>query len=129
MRVKTHALVRDASRAQWEPMMDQSPSELAEFHIEFRDGDAVLVVAGEVDLSNQNEFLDQLRSLIGAARSTSLVDLSAVTFFGSSGISALLKASRDAEQKGVNLVLASPSPIVRQVLDATDLSSIFEIRD
>jgi anti-anti-sigma factor len=109
--------------------MDQSPSELAEFHIECRNGNAVLVVAGEVDLSNQDEFLDQLRSLNGAAQSTSLVDLSAVTFFGSSGISALLEASRDAKHKCVNLVIAAPSPIVRQVLDATDLSSIFEIRD
>ena len=109
--------------------MDQLPSELAEFHIECRHGKAILVVAGEVDISNEDEFLDQLRNLIGAARSTSLVDLSAVTFFGSSGISALLKASRDAQQKGINLVMAAPSLIVRQVLDATGLSSIFEIRD
>jgi carboxylate-amine ligase len=109
--------------------MSQSRRELADFNIEFRHGEAVLVVAGEVDLSNQDEFLDQLRSLIEAAQSPSFVDLAAVTFFGSSGISALLQANRDAKQKGVNLVMAAPSAIVRQVLDATDLSSIFEIRD
>ena len=57
-----------------------------------------------------------------------IVDLAAVTFFGSSGINALLLANRDAKQKGVVLVIAAPSPIVRQVLDATDLSSVFEIR-
>jgi anti-sigma B factor antagonist len=126
--VKSHALVHDA-KAQWERMMDQPPSELAEFHIECIHGTAVLVVAGEVDLSNQDDFLDQLRSLIESAQSTSLVDLSTVTFFGSSGISALLEAGRDATQRGVDLVLVAPSPIVRQVLDATGLSSIFEIRD
>jgi anti-anti-sigma factor len=109
--------------------MSQSRRELADFNIECRNGEAVLVVAGEVDLSNQDEFLDQLRSLIEAAQSPSVVDLAAVTFFGSSGISALLKANRDAKQKGVVLVIAAPSPVVRQVLDATDLSSIFEIRD
>ena len=109
--------------------MDRSPSELAQFHIECRHGQAVLVVAGEVDLSNQDEFLDQLRNLLAAAQSTLLIDLSAVTFFGSSGISALLESARDAEQQGVNLVIAAPSPIVRQVLDATGLSSTFEIRD
>ena len=109
--------------------MSQSRRVLADFNIEFRHGEAVLVVAGEVDLSNQGEFLDQLRSLIEAAHSPSVVDLAAVTFFGSSGISALLQANRDAKRKGVNLVMAAPSPIVRQVLDATDLSSIFEIRD
>ena len=109
--------------------MSQSWRELADYNIECRHGEAVLVVAGEVDLSNRDEFLDQLRRLIEAAQSPSLVDLAAVSFFGSSGISALLQANREAKQKGVVLVIATPSPIVRQVLDATDLSSIFEIRD
>ena len=109
--------------------MSQSRRELADFNIECRHGEAVLVVAGEVDLSNQDEFLDQLRRLIEAAQSRALVDLAALTFFGSGGISALLQAHREAKQKGVVLVMAAPSPIVRQVLDVTDLSSIFEIRD
>ena len=109
--------------------MSQSRRELADFNIECRHGEAALVVAGEVDISNQDEFLDQLRRLIEAGQTPSLVDLAAVTFFGSSGIRALLQANREAKQKGVVLVMAAPSLIVRQVLDATDLSSIFEIRD
>ena len=109
--------------------MTQFRLDLADFDLEVRDGEPVLVVAGELDLSNEDEFLDRLRELVEAAQSPAVVDLSGVSFVGASAMNALVHANRDANQRDVTLVLAAPSPHVRQVLDVTDLSSVLEIRD
>ena len=109
--------------------MTHPPLDLADFTLEVRESEPVLVVAGELDLANEDEFLDQLRSLVAAAHSPAVVDLSGVSFLGSSAIGALVKVNHEADERGATLVLAAPSPFVRKVLDLTDLSSVFEFRD
>ena len=109
--------------------MTQPPPDLADFTLEVHESEPVLVVAGELDLANKDEFLDQLRGLVAAAHSPAVVDLSGVSFLGSSAISALVKVNHEATERGVTLVLAAPSSFVRKVLDLTDLSSVFELRD
>jgi anti-anti-sigma factor len=50
---------------------------------------------------------------------TVLVDLSAVTFLDSSGISVLLKGRRVADERAVNYRVVGADGIVRKVLDLT----------
>src|SRR4051812_16226385 len=57
-----------------------------------RDGRATLVVAGEIDLVTAPFLRDELAAVIGDAGSTTVVDLSGVTFIDSSGLGALIDA-------------------------------------
>lgn len=117
------------ARALDEPSATTANGEQVRFRREERHGEATLIVRGEIDISVADRFQEQLHELIEAAHSPAVIDLSALSFVDSSGLSALMSARKHAERKGVKLVLLAPSPFVRKVLDVTDLSSVFEVRD
>ena len=73
-------------------------------------------------------FADRLAELIRDARSPAIVDLSGVTFFDSSGINVLVRASASAEAAGVDLILQAPSRQVVTVLNLTGLGDHFQTR-
>jgi len=100
----------------------------ADFERGRREGEALLSVAGEIDLATAEAFRDQLRRLIAEAHSPALVDLSGVTFMDSSGVDALASARRRAGDAGVELILVAPSPPVRRVLELTALWDHFAVR-
>ena len=86
--------------------------------------DPVLVVDGELDVATARAFFSELVGLIRNAGSTVYLDLTAVTFFDSHAISALIRARKIAEVRAVNLVVA-PSPFVTQILRRAGLSDQF----
>jgi len=104
-------------------------SGLASFERTDRDGERTLVVEGEVDLAEREEFGRQLSRLLAETHSPGFVDLSGVTFMDSSGISEIVEAQRRADHDGVELVLLAPSPPVRRVLDVTGVSGLVPVRD
>ena len=53
------------------------------------------------------------------------VDLSAVTFFGSAAVAALVKARLLVVEEGASLVVRRPSPIAARVLAITGLETTF----
>ena len=65
------------------------------------------------------ERLEHLRLLV--------LDLSDVQQLDAGGLGALLLLRRWALQRSVQMKLVDPSPIVRRVLEATRLNSVFEI--
>lgn len=95
-----------------------------------RDGVAVLVISGEVDIATVPRFREQLYGLVADGRSRIIVDLSGVAFLDSAGIAVLigarrrLRATADGE-----LRLACPATPVRRLLEATGLTAIFDIFD
>ena len=91
------------------------------------DGEALLLVSGEIDIATANAFRDQLRKLIAEANSPALVDLSGVTFMDSSGVDALAGARRRAAEEGVELVLVEPSSPVRMVLEVSGMWTLFQV--
>jgi anti-sigma B factor antagonist len=91
------------------------------------DGRPVLSVSGEIDLAIAGRFAEELESLVGANGSSAVVDLSAVEFIDSSGIRELLKAKSTAETAGGDLVLLSPSPACRRVLEISGVWSNFTV--
>jgi anti-sigma B factor antagonist len=99
------------------------------FRHQIRDGDVALVVAGEIDLSNADSFDAQLQRLLNAAHSPAYVDLSGVSFFDSTGLGALVRASARAAQLDVSLRLVKPSPRVRRVFAITGVTDHFDILD
>jgi anti-sigma B factor antagonist len=90
-------------------------------------GRRVAAVAGEVDLATANALYVFLANCIYGAASPSdlVVDLSAVTFMGASGLTVLVRADGLARDLGVRLRLGAASECVTRVLQVTGLSARF----
>ena len=91
------------------------------------DGRPVLAVSGEIDLAVAGRFAEELEALVGTDRGGGVVDLSAVEFIDSSGIRELLKAKSAAQTTGGDLLLLSPSPACRRVLEVSGVWSNFTV--
>jgi len=90
-------------------------------------GSARLSVAGEIDLTNVDVFDAALRALLSDS-SRAVLDLRAVTHFGSTAIGALVGAHRLADEREVAMLIR-PSRIVRRVLEVTSLDATFALSD
>ena len=86
-----------------------------------------LVVRGEIDLAVVDELGDAAAKLIGDAHARGVLDLTAVPFFGSTGVRALITAQELARSCGVDLVVEA-SDVVRRLLEITDLTDEFDLR-
>jgi anti-sigma B factor antagonist len=91
------------------------------------DGRPVLSVSGEIDLAIAGRFAEELESLVAGNGGSGVVDLSAVDFIDSSGIRELLKAQSAAQSAGGDLLLLSPSPACRRVLEISGVWSNFTV--
>jgi anti-anti-sigma factor len=86
-----------------------------------------LVVTGEIDLAVAGTFASAVKDLLGSNGSSAVIDLTAVTFFNSTGIRVLCDAAETARRNGVTLVV-EPSDHVRRTLDLTGLTETFDLR-
>jgi|SRR6476469_4812275 len=98
------------------------PGEMARFVREDSDAATCLVVTGEVDLANIDEFNEQLTRLVDDAHSPAILDLRQLAFFDSTALNAVVRAHRRAEAQGVRLFVW-PSPMARRVINITGLES------
>ncbi len=84
-------------------------------------------IEGRITIANSGEMR---RKLLGALRPKPkllTVDLSAVSFFDSSGIATLLEAVRIARQQGTEFVLTGVQGQPRELFNAAQLARLFEI--
>jgi anti-anti-sigma factor len=102
--------------------------EIVSFRREDRPEGVCLVVVGEIDLADISAFHDASYALVEDASSAAIIDLGRVTFFNSSGISALIAAQQRANHCRVRLIIEA-SPNVRRVLEVTGLTHTFELCD
>lgn len=86
------------------------------------DGLGRVSVAGELDIDTAEQFMDGVRSVWTDGTRPVTVDVSAVTFMDSSGLTALL----DLRRSGVDVWLVNVQASMRRVLDLTGLSCLFE---
>ena len=87
-----------------------------------------LRLRGELDIAGADALLEQVESVAGRNGSPNLyVDLAELTFIDSSGIRALIAASRNIRGK---VVLLSPTPSVAKILDIVRVDTLpgLEIR-
>ena len=89
-------------------------------------GEAIVAVAGEVDLATGPE-LEQ--ALVEAARGDSqlVVDLSACTFLSSTGLRALLQAERARGEGSKRIVVVAPDAQIRKVLEIAGVATLFDV--
>jgi anti-sigma B factor antagonist len=92
----------------------------------------VLRVGGEVDISTVGEIKRTYEALIAARRAGQdllVIDLDDVTFFGSTGLAALVDCLHLAQQRAVRLRVAGTSPAVMRPLNGTGLVRCFDWYD
>jgi anti-sigma B factor antagonist len=91
-------------------------------------GTTIVDVVGQIDLDNSPALRKTLlESLRGTDRVA--VNLMAVKYIDSSGIASLLEVLKEARRSKKRFVLFGLTGAVRQVLQLTRLTGIFEIRE
>lgn len=93
-----------------------------------RTGDGVicLAVTGEIDMDTVAQLSDAVRSALSTRPAQVVIDLSAVTFLGSSGLRALLAAQRVAGDHDAALIVQNAHGIVLRVLTISGLLMILD---
>jgi anti-sigma B factor antagonist len=86
-------------------------------------GAQVVVLAGELDSSNAAFLKERVASIPPQPSQRLIFDLTGLRFMDSAGIAVLIGAAVRAS----SVSLHNPSPIIRRVLEATGLSSVFSI--
>ena len=90
------------------------------------DGEAIVTVAGELDLASADQFAFAVADRLSAG--PVLIDLSRLTFMDSAGVRAMNSALRSASQHGHELRVAPEMDAsVVQVLELTGMMGLLRI--
>lgn len=94
--------------------------------------EAVLLQAkGEVDSSTAGNLSAQLAAALQQAGSQAsrllIIDLQAVTYFGSAGLNAVLECHRQGRDAGTSVRLVADHGLVVRPIEVTNLDSVLEL--
>lgn len=103
-----------------------SPGEL-EVIVSLAAGGHEVWLRGELDMATAPELRDELGQLASEDPAPVTIDLSDLTFIDSTGLSVLVGALKLLRQQGGDMVLRSPGPGTRKVLEITGLTEVFTI--
>ena len=92
-------------------------------------GYAVVELDGDLDLATASRLRRALLDVVGDGDSPIAVDIRAMTFMDSSGLSVLLGAHRRAKEAERELVLVAPSHQVREILRLTQADAVISVKD
>jgi anti-sigma B factor antagonist len=91
------------------------------------EGDALLFLAGEVDLSHVDALWRAASSALATTPRRLVLDVSAVTFLDSAILGVLIRINRAADDLGKGFTLRRPSPLVLRLLRLTGLESLISV--
>jgi anti-sigma B factor antagonist len=95
---------------------------------EFEDGQvAVVTLPAEIDVTNSDEVRERLLAAASQGASVLVADLSQTTFCDSTGITALVRAFRRANENGTKFRLVTTSPAVLRVLEITGVDRLIDV--
>ena len=94
-----------------------------------RDGNIVLRVSGEIDVSAKSLFQRRLADVIVANDDDVVVDLADVSFIDSTCLTVLVQARQQLEAVGRKFLIGRPSPAVTRVLELSGLDALFDNQD
>ncbi|MGS2616774.1 STAS domain-containing protein [Micromonospora sp. LZ34] len=96
--------------------------------IDYLEDVPVVSVAGDIDLDGGDALRAALHSAVEVPGHV-VVDLTRVHLIDSTGLGLLVRAHRDARERGVVLCLAAPSRYIRTVLHTMRLDGLFPVFD
>ena len=88
---------------------------------------AVVALPAEVDVSNVGRIRLDLADVLAQDASAVIIDMSKTTFCDSAGVTALVRAARQANSSGAGLRVAASAPAVTRVLTITGVDRLIEI--
>ena len=86
-----------------------------------------LTWAGQVDMLTGSSLQSHLNKALASRLARLIVDVSQVSFLGSTGLSVLINIQAAATHQGITFQLRGVGPAVARVLQVTKLDSLFEI--
>ncbi|MFD7656996.1 STAS domain-containing protein [Actinosynnema sp. NPDC059797] len=108
-------------------MSENPASAAASVQADTVEGVPVVHVADEIDMSSVEAVrVEVLIWLDGLPERVGVVDLSGVTFLGSSGLALLVEAARNADRCGIRFVLVAGHRAVLRSIQATQLDEDFD---
>jgi anti-sigma B factor antagonist len=84
-------------------------------------------LVGELDLSTAGLLREELDRLISDGARLVTLDLAELSFVDSTGLSVLIGALKQVRGQGGDIILRSPTPGTRKVLEITGLTEVFSI--
>jgi anti-sigma B factor antagonist len=87
----------------------------------------VVSVSGEIHVSTAPSFRERLNAVIESGETTLVLDLSAVDFIDSTGLSVLLNGLRLVTQRHGRLALVCTNPTVMRLFEITSLDATFDM--
>jgi anti-anti-sigma factor len=97
------------------------------WHVEPSHGVVVVHVAGEIDLATEDDFAEALAQGLDTDAALIVIDLTEVSFLGSSALRVLLEANMGAEAKQRQLRIALGSSFARRVISVAGLDQILDV--
>lgn len=89
----------------------------------------IVTLTGTLDAAVAQEVRDALKKIVAEGRTRLVIDLGAVAFIDSSGLSALVTAFKAARGAGGDVALANLTPAVRSIVELTRLHRIMDVYD
>ena len=86
-----------------------------------------MTLPAEVDVSNAEQIRRDLAAVVAQDASLVIADMSTTTFCDSAGVTALVRAARQAGASGAVLRLAASAPAVTRVLGITGVDRLIDI--
>lgn len=86
----------------------------------------VLRPRGPLCLADAEQFKRQTSQVAAASLGRVVIDAGAIPYVDSRGLEVLVELSEELGQSGMALKLCEVNETIREVLDLTDLSSLFE---
>lgn len=100
-----------------------------QLHTRTDDGIHFIEPRGEISLETAPSFHAVVLSTLEQRPVKIIIDLAGVTYMDSSGVGTLVDIKRRAGRSGGELFLMAPQPMVKSVLEITQLTRFFRIID
>ena len=107
---------------------DHSDSDLSVVGLSSSGSEAVITLAGELDLAGAPALHACLLEAAASGADTIEVSFESVTYIDSSGLGILVSAHKRLQSTGGSLVISQPSERVMRILTISGLSSYLNIR-
>lgn len=88
---------------------------------------AVVILTGELDVSTAGQLYEELAALTREGMIHVAIDLRALEFIDSTGISVLIAEHKRTAAAGGELILLAPHRHVRRVFEVSGLMDIFDV--
>jgi anti-sigma B factor antagonist len=87
-----------------------------------------IILSGELDLSTAPLLRHRMAEVTGELETELLLDIRALTFIDSTGLSLIVSEHKKLKAQGTELVLVSPSRMARRLFELSGLDSVLSIR-